>query len=80
MSDEAVTLHFLRKDGSESSAVIEPGADGGYTWTVPADCDGITGFTRMGARTGIAGGGAGSGVTGGVAVSPGKTIPFPTDT
>ena len=58
---ETVTVHFLRKDGSESSAVIDPDAP----WAVPADFDGITGFTLpSGVRTGVHGGGGGTGTTG----------------
>jgi hypothetical protein len=57
-----VTVHYLRKDGTEGSAVIEADASGGFTWTVPADYDGIMGFTLPGGeRTRVVGGGGGYG-------------------
>jgi hypothetical protein len=74
---KVVTVHFLRKDGSESAAPAEPGADGGFTFTVPADCDGITGFTlNDGTRTRIGMAGGGGGESPGVVVTPGKTMTF----
>lgn len=59
---EAVTVHFLHKDGSESSAVIEPDATGSYTLTAPEGAvamrgAGVTWAEALGARIGRGGGG-----------------------
>ena len=48
----SLVVHYLRKDGTIGSEVIEASEGGGYTWKVPADFDGI-----------IAGGGAAPGAT-----------------
>jgi len=77
MSDEAVTVHFLRKDGSTADEVIEPGADGGYTWAVPADCDGITGWTLAdGTRADVGTAGGGAAASAGLVVKPGETVSY----